>query len=242
MKNFTKYILQRLLGYHRYLVVFAKYKIRTLKKDRKEKDFFAFISAIQNEGIILDVGANIGIMTYHLSKQFSNRKILAIEPMPNNIAVLEEVISTYDLNNVALIKTAVGEDKSMIKMVLPLNGKVKMQGLAHVVHDSINEWNEGDQFEIPCDRLDNIVGQERVAAIKMDIENFEFFALKGGEEMLKRDKPIVYLELWENENRDKCFELLRKLTYFPFVMVDGKLIPFDPAIHKKQNFIFQVSA
>ena len=40
MKNAIKYILQKVLGYQRYLFVFAKYKIRNLKSDKKEGDFF----------------------------------------------------------------------------------------------------------------------------------------------------------------------------------------------------------
>ena len=208
MKNFVKYILQKLFGYQRYLRIFAKYKIRTLRNDRKEKDFFAFMDAVKGDGMLLDVGANLGVMSYHLSKRFPERKILAIEPMPDNLAVLRAMISNYSLKNVEVVPYAVGEEETVLKMVLPVNGKVKMQGLAHVVHDSIEEWNEGDQFEVKCVRLDDLVKESPVAGIKMDIENFEYFALKGGENLLRAFKPVVYLELWANENRDLCFKFL----------------------------------
>jgi len=239
MKNFVKYILQNVLGYHHYLLVFSKYKIRTLQKDAKEKDFFAFMDAIEKEGDIMDVGANIGIMTYHLAKRFPNRKVFAVEPMPDNFAILKEIVDTNQLTNVELIPCAVGEKKEIIEMVLPLNGRVKMQGLAHVVHDSIDEWNEGERIEVNCVLLDEIAKERPIAGIKMDIENFEYFALKGGRGILEKHQPVVYLELWENENRDKCFELLRSLGYNAFVQVNDQLIPFDPLTHKKQNFIFK---
>ena len=239
MKNFVKYILQNILGYRYYLEVFSKYKIRTLKKDAKEKDFFAFMDAVDQDGEIMDVGANIGIMTYHLAKRFADRKIYAVEPMPDNFSILKQLVEKNELDRVELIPCAVGEKKEVIKMVLPLNGKVKMQGLAHVVHESIDEWNEGEVIEVDCVTLDYIANGKRIAGIKMDIENFEFFALKGAAKILEKDKPVVYLELWENENRDKCFELLRSYGYQAFVHIDGSLIPFDPASHKKQNFIFK---
>ena len=239
MKNFVKYILQNTLGYERYLRVFSKYKIRTLKNDAKEKDFFAFMDAIEKEGAIMDVGANIGIMTYHLSTQFKDRKIIAVEPMPDNFAILKQIVDQNKLTNVELVPSAVGDEKTVLKMVLPLNGKVKMQGLAHVVHDSIDEWNEGEQIDVNCERLDDIANGEPIAGIKMDIENFEYFALKGAQNLLKKYKPVVYLELWENDNRDKCFEFLRSLNYQAFIQTDDGLIPFDPASHKKQNFIFK---
>lgn len=237
MKNLVKYVLQNALGYQRYLDVFSRYKIKTLKADNKEKDFFAFMAEIHTDGDLMDVGANIGIMTYHLAKRFPDRKVMAIEPMPENFSVLKSVVERNKLNNVELVPVAVGEKKENMEMVLPKNGKVKMQGLAHVVHESIDEWNEGDKFDVLCERLDDIAGERKIAGIKMDVENFEYFALKGGEAMIDRDRPVIYLELWENKNRDLCFEFLRLKHYKIYVTINGALVPFDPASHKKQNFI-----
>jgi len=240
LKNAIKYVLQKVLGYQRYLFVFAKRKIRTLKTDKKEGDFFAFMNAIDQEGDLLDVGANIGIMSIHLSQRFSNRTILAIEPMPSNLSVLMRVIAHYEAKNVEVIATAVGDkDGEEVEMVLPLNGKVKMQGLAHVVHDSITEWNEGEKFKIASDTIDTIVGNRTISGIKMDIENYEYYGLLGAQKLLQRDKPVLYLELWENENRTRCFDYLKSLGYEVFVNTQKGLTPFDPAIHQVQNFIFK---
>ena len=239
MKNTIKFLLQKLLGYERYLFVFSKFKIKTLKKDKKEGDFFLFIDEVKSEGVILDVGANIGIMTYHLAKKFPNKKVFSIEPMPNNLTVLNKIIAHYNLKNVEVKSIALGEKKEEIEMVLPLYGKVKMQGLAHVVHDSIDEWNEGEKIKVQCETLDNLFSGTPISGIKMDIENFEYFALKGGEQILKKNHPVVYLELWENSNRTQCFDFLASLGYFPFVNENNNLVAFNPLKHKKQNFIFK---
>lgn len=45
MKNFTKYILQKLLGFRNYLFVFCLFKIKTLHSDKNEKDFLYFPGA-----------------------------------------------------------------------------------------------------------------------------------------------------------------------------------------------------
>ena len=239
MKNTVKLILQTLLGYNRYLYVFSKYKIKNLKSDQKEGDFFMFMKEINGEGDILDIGANIGIMTYHLSTQFKDRKIVAVEPMLDNLKVLKRIINKYKLSNVTVKDIALGNKQETLKMVLPLNGNVKMQGLAHVVHDSIDEWNEGEVFDVECETLDNLFGSTKIAGIKMDIENFEFFALEGGQDVLKKNKPVLYLELWDNENRTQCFNLLSKLGYKTYVNESDSLVSYDPLKHKKQNFIFK---
>ena len=241
MKNTIKYILQKLLGYEKYLFVFSKYKIKTLKKDKKEGDFFLFLDEIKGNKDILDVGANIGIMTYHLSKRFPHQTIYAIEPMPDNLKVLKKVINYFKLNNVKVLPYALGEKAGNIEMVLPLNGKVKMQGLAHVVHDSINEWNEGEKITVECKTLDDLFKDTQISGIKMDIENFEYFALKGGINLLKNNLPVIYLELWENENRNQCFKLLENLGYKAYVNHQNNLTLYNPLVHKKQNFIFKVS-
>lgn len=238
MKNAIKFFLQKLLGYHTYLFVFAKFKIKTLKNDQKEGDFFHFMDNISGNGSILDVGANIGIMTYHLSKKFEEKNIIAIEPMPDNLKVLKRVINHYKLINVELIEKAVGNESKELEMVLPLNGKVKMQGLAHVVHDSIDEWNTGEKFKVSCVKLDDELYNMPIAGIKMDIENFEYFALEGGRLLIEKNLPVIYLELWPNENRNKCFHFLNNIGYQSFVVENDKLTTYNPEIHQNQNFIF----
>lgn len=240
MKNFIKYILQSVLGFRRYLYVFSKHKIRTLKKDDKEKDFFKFLSLLKGEGSILDVGANIGIMSVHISKQFPKTKIHAFEPMPDNLDVLKRILNKYECNNVALHEIAVGNEEGEITMVLPQNGKVKMQGLAHVVHDSITEWNEGETIKAPIKKIDDVIGSEKIEGIKIDVENFEYFALLGAKGILERDHPVVYAELWDNDNRTNCFNLLSDLGYTTYIVENNELVKFDPSTHTKQNFIFLV--
>jgi hypothetical protein len=127
-------------------------------------------------------------------------------------------------------------------MVMPVISSVRMQGLSHVVHDSIKENNDGDKFNVPLKKIDNLkeltTNPKRISAIKIDVENFEFFVLEGAKELIKKNKPVVYAELWDNENRYNCFNLFDSLSYKTFVAIDNQLVLFDKDIHIKQNFIF----
>lgn len=239
MKNTVKYILQKLLGFQFYLYVFSLFKIRTLQSDSNEKDFFHFLSLLRDgEGSVLDVGANIGIMTVHLGQRLPHSVIHAFEPMPMNVSVLKRVIAKFNLKTVKLHEIALGDSVGSVKMVLPENGKTKMQGLSHVKHESITEWNEGEEFDVPLNTLDNILETEKIQGIKIDVENFEYYALKGGRHILEKDHPIIYAELWDNQNRKNCFQLLKELSYKTFIVVDNQLVPYDEFKHKSQNFIF----
>ena len=110
------------------------------------------------------------------------------------------------------------------------------------IFSSIDEWNEGEKVKVQCETLDNLFSNTPISGIKMDIENFEYFALKGGEQLLKNYHPVIYLELWENDNRTQCFTFLSELGYSPFVNDNNNLVVYSPLKHKKQNFIFKVSS
>lgn len=243
MKNQTKYILQRILGLPTYLYVFALFKIRTLRWDKKENDFFTFLSLLKDDkGAVLDIGANLGIMTVHLAKQLPNTVIHAFEPMPVNKQVLKRIIAKFNLSKVQLYEVALGAETGTVEMVLPVNGTTIMQGLSHVKHDSITEWNEGQVVQVPLEKLDSIIGNVPVQGIKIDVENYEYFALKGGEQLLANQRPIIYAELWDNDNRKQCFELLKQYNYQVFVVEKQTLVPFNPTAHRTQNFIFIAEA
>ncbi len=239
MKNSIKYILQKLLGFRTYLYVFARFKIKTLHSDAKEKDFFHFLSMLEDgKGDVLDIGANLGIMTVHLAKKLPNTTIHAIEPLPDNISVLKRIIQHFGLKKIKIHEVAVGETEGKVDMILPHQGKTKMQGLSHVKHESITEWNEGEEFQVPVNTLDNLLNGNSIQGIKIDVENFEFYALKGGKRILENNHPIIYAELWDNENRQNCLEYLKGMNYNPHVVMNDKLVTFDKNVHCSQNFIF----
>ena len=126
-------------------------------------------------------------------------------------------------------------------MILPHNGKTKMQGLSHVKHDSITEWNKGDEFEVESKTLDGVFNQEVIQGIKIDVENFEYFAFKGGKEIIARNKPVIYAELWDNENRVKCFDFVINLGYKVYVVCQNQLVEYNSSKHQAQNFIFRAN-
>ncbi len=240
MKSLIQRILQSLLGFERYLLIFSLFKIKTLKWDEGEKDFFYFLNLIPQNSNVLDLGANIGIMTYHLSKRVGNGNVLAFEPIPWNANTLRKVIKHHNLNNVILSEIALGNNSEPLRMVVPVVNGVKKQGLAHVISPDITEFNEGVIVEVLQRTLDSFKDElpDKISAIKIDVENFEYNVFKGAEQLLLKHRPIIYCELWDNENRQKCFELLRSLNYEIMVVESQNLATFVPDLHHIQNFIF----
>jgi FkbM family methyltransferase len=241
MKSAIKYILHKLLGFRNYLFVFSIFKIFTLRWDKKENDFLFFLKMIPAGTVVLDIGANIGVMAVLLARRIKDSQVVAFEPVPANINALKRVIGFFELKNVRVMEFALGNEEGEVEMVMPVIDSVKMQGLSHVVHSSIKENNEGEKVKAPIRMLDNVTGLNgtmRISAVKIDVENFEYFVLEGGRNFIKKYKPIIYIELWENDNRDKCFALVRELGYKVNIVQGEKLTEYDPSLHKTQNFIF----
>lgn len=241
MKSIIKRILQKILGLERYLYIFSVFMVYKLPWDKNEGDFTRFTKLIpQKEGLIIDIGANIGIMTCYFAKNFKHNHIIAIEPLPDNIKAMKKAINYFNCKNKVTIKEiAVGNETKNIEMVMPVIKSVKMQGLSHVV-DSDNNNNEGIKHIVPCKRIDDLpdIQNKSVIAIKIDVENYEYFALKGAKELLNKNKPPIYCELWENKNRTQTFELLTSIGYKIFCFENKKLKPYTKSNKNTQNFVF----
>lgn len=221
------------------MFIFSRFKIHTLKNDRKEKDFFHFLQLLSDKkGIVLDIGANIGIMSYHLAKRLPQKNIHAFEPIPCNFKVLKKIKNRYHLNNLTLHCYALGNSSEDIKMILPKEKGAIQQGLSHVKHKDITEWNNGEQINVKQKKLDDILENKEVCGIKIDVENYEYYALKGGVDLIKKNNPIVYCELWDNENRIKCFDLMSSIGYQVYILLKNELVIYDSSKYQKQNFFF----
>lgn len=83
-KRSMQALLQNSLGFQRYLYLLARFNLFTMRYSRRERDFMLFMSMLPNDGIVLDIGANIGVMTVPLGKKCSHGKIYAFEPVPEN--------------------------------------------------------------------------------------------------------------------------------------------------------------
>ena len=242
MKNFIKLILHKSLGFKNYLFSFALFKIYTIQWDKKENDFFHFIKLIPENTLVLDIGANIGIMSVILCRKIKNIEVYSFEPVPVNSLILNRILSFFKIKNIKVFNYALGNEDKKAEMFMPVLNSVKMQGLSHVVHHSIQESKIGEKFKTEMKKLDNVpelaVLGKRISAIKIDVENFEYYVLDGAREIIKKHKPVIYIELWENDNRYKCFDLIKNLGYKIYVVFGEEIKEYEPAIHHTQNFLF----
>jgi FkbM family methyltransferase len=237
LKNFIKYVLQKLLGLKTYLFLFSLFMIKKLRWDKREGAFLAFLRLINNSGNVLDIGANIGVMTYHFAEKLPNATIHSFEPDPVNFTILSRIKHKFGLNNVILYNHALGNKNGEIPMIMPRSRGVLLHGLSHVVKGG--ELKKGIINIVVIKRLDDIDDflQIPVSAIKLDVENFEYEVLLGAEKIIGKNRPLIYCELWPGENRQKSFEFMLKNNFSAYVWNRNELVLYDQRSHH-QNFFF----
>jgi FkbM family methyltransferase len=167
--------------------------------------------------VALDVGANIGAYTVQLGRALQQGgRIIAVEPLPANVKRLRENVNLNELTEVVeIVEAAVGDHRGVVHLrgakgreALAGNAVVADSGVAAQLKtiDSIAEAHE----------------LERCDLIKLDIEGCEFAALRGAEHLLRRCRPVLYLELnahWMNHFGWTVGDLLNYLEPFRYELM-----------------------
>lgn len=126
----------------------------------------------------VDVGAHVGLWAMQLSKVF--KEVAAFEPVAAHRECFERNLEGDD--NVTLFPFALGEAQGFVD----IETAPTSSGDSRV---NINASNPS----IPLTTLD-LAGLDNVDFIKLDCEGYELFALRGGEETIKRCLPTIIVE------------------------------------------------
>lgn len=212
MERFVQRMLQRVLGFETYLFWFARLRIATMSRQRRFRDLFHFLDMLGPTDAVLDIGANVGIMTVLIARRVPGGHVEAYEPIGENYRALTRVVGHFGLSNVTLHHLALGDADGELEMIMPEESHVRMQGLSHV---ATSDDEPGIRYSVPVKRLDDldVLPGRRIAAIKIDVENFELFVFRGGRELIAANRPLVYTELWDNERTTECLEMFRAMDY-----------------------------
>lgn len=130
----------------------------------------------------VDVGAHVGMWTMQLAKRFEF--VHSFEPVAEHRACFELNLDMGGgqhmiLDNVELYPYALGDHEGRVSIVTEPT--------------SSGDSRVGDGDTIPLERLDAF-NLKDVDFIKLDCEGYELFALKGGEQTIRRDLPTIIVE------------------------------------------------
>ena len=175
---------------------------------------------------VVDIGANQGLYSLMFSRLVGETgTVIAFEPEPDMFAALETNISANSVSNVEHHRLALGSKsgEAMLSRSL-LNG-------------GDNRLSSGDSDTTSMKKLvrvvtlDEIAGERKIDFIKMDVQGWEWEAIRGMEATLRRNPTIgVHFEFWPaGLRRSGCepLELLQFLSQQGFQIYRGETLIQD---------------
>lgn len=190
----------------------------------------------------LDIGANFGYHTLEMSRLSPRGQIFAFEPQIENNILLALNLKYNHCDNVKVFFNACGETKSISR--LPILNIINSDYIINMGDLSLNRANEVYQTVEVID-IDSL-SLPTIHFVKIDVQGYELFCLKGMKNLLKRDIPILVVEFEDHEMGR--FNLTSKDVY-DFLVDSGYVIFLLDApdyscdhlcIHKKYIDIFRL--
>jgi FkbM family methyltransferase len=186
-------------------------------KNRYEEKQINFLSEWikkNKANIFIDIGANFGVYSLRISKLFRMLKVIAFEPVLSTFNKLRMNIKINNLEK-RIITHNIGLSNT--------NGLKKMVALKRRNYIQ----SGGFSFNVPKGKLSNeiitqyhksIIGdkilkfKKKKIVIKIDVEGYENKVLLGIKNLLKNNKILLQIEIFNN-NFDKINKLLLKQNF-----------------------------
>jgi FkbM family methyltransferase len=165
----------------------------------------------------IDIGSHIGVHTVTMSRKVGPKgAVLAFEPTKKTYMEMLDTLAINDCTNVIPICKALGEKPQTVFLK---NGHIEESGdrIETIALDSL--------------KVDNL------SLIKMDVENYEYAVLKGAEQTILRNKPVILFECWIGAdyeksdakikaNFDRVISLIESYGYEIYVIYCNDFIAF----------------
>jgi len=165
----------------------------------------AFLRRLVRPGdCVIEAGSNIGAFTVGLAKATGpNGKVYAFEPQRHCYALLNAQIALNQLTNVFAYNQGVGKARGRMWLP-PVNYKAR--GNFAGVSLASDQAPASEPIEVVT--LDEQFGEAPCALIKIDVEGMEEDVLRGALNLIRKQRPLLYVE---NDRVDKSRSLVALL-------------------------------
>ena len=176
---------------------------------------------IQNTEII-DIGANIGLVTIPIVNIYPNTTIHSFEPDATNFLILQK--NTQQHKNINIYQTAISDQNELCNMTIATFNKG-----GNYIHSSTNQNNKHTKYThpttnnietkihnvfIPAINIDSIqhIFKQKISVIKIDVEGYETKTIRGAIQTIQKHRPVIIVEIW-NRNLTQIIQIMAEIKY-----------------------------
>lgn len=158
-------------------------------------------------GVVLQAGAHIGSLTIPLALAIGpNGMLIAFEPQRLAYQCLVANVALQSLEHVVCENMAVGGAHGVA--VIPHHDPYQHYNTGGV---RINESAEGEAVRVLT--LDSYIDPPRLDLIHADVESMEAEVIRGSEQLVRKHRPVLYVECIDDDKRPELVGLMRSLGY-----------------------------
>ncbi|MCW9013582.1 MAG: FkbM family methyltransferase [Gammaproteobacteria bacterium] len=148
------------------------------------------------QGMVVDIGVNIGLYLVKLKALDRQREYLGFEPNAVCNFYTQELIRANDFENVRILPFALSDKKELRTFYTVRKGD-KMGSL----HEYARFGQKGkftfDLFTFPGDEFFEMLDPEAICAFKIDVEGAELEVLRGLQATITKYRPYLFCEIWQ---------------------------------------------
>jgi len=143
-------------------------------------------TARKRNPIVIDGGAHIGISAIFFNKLYPDAKVIAIEPDPRNVKLMETNIRRQNVSGILIEQSALSHN----------NAPVSLYRYSWSWSNSIIKevWGDKDRptdaIKVPSILLSNLISEE-ISLLKLDIEGAEYEVLNEAKDKLSLVNEII---------------------------------------------------
>lgn len=179
-----------------------------------EHELLHAISTLPRGGTYVDAGAHYGNHSVFFGLECGADRIISIEPNPTTFAGLVRNVEDNGLaDRATVVNAALHEEWRRVDIDMPAwepgpeNAAISNTGMSRVEAAAGN----GVVDAMPLDEVLADVGE--VALIKIDVEGNALGVVQSGRATIERDRPVLILEAFSDDEQARLVEMLAPLGY-----------------------------
>jgi FkbM family methyltransferase len=160
----------------------------------------------QGEGIVLDIGANMGVISIGMLHTGQLAKAIAIEPEPRNFSLLEHNVRQNKLEGrVTCLPYAILDRKGEVRFELSDTNsgdhRVRSSSFEATHRTDLYQESERRVISIEAATVDQLIASlpenvtKDIVLVWVDTQGYEGFVFSGARELLSKGVPVV-AEIW----------------------------------------------
>lgn len=175
------------------------YRIRWGNTDRiYERQMCEKIKALlqkSDEPGFLDIGSNIGLVSFYLLSKVKNLKIYAFEPGPHQYKLFSISLFANKLDNsIELFNVALADKTGTMDFKIHVEEK-DSSGDGFIDTQRAGPTKSITVKTLTLDDWWKSSNKPKIDVVKIDTEGAELMVLKGGKEFFSMSRPIIFLEI-----------------------------------------------